>query len=79
MQSLPELIRCCALCAAPALVPLWIGAALVESGAQRSGARERAGLVYGADISAMPAVIARMFALPKLRERLFPVALEPAP
>ena len=44
-------------------------------GAKPGGAMERAGLVYVADISAMPAVIARMFALPKLRELSFPVAL----
>lgn len=31
--------------------------------------------VYVADISAMPAMVTRMFALPKLRERAYPVGL----
>jgi hypothetical protein len=35
----------------------------------------RAGAVYVADISAMPAIISRLFALPKLRELSFPIAL----
>ena len=38
-------------------------------------APEHPGVVYVADISAMPAAIARMFAIPKLRELSFPVAL----
>lgn len=36
---------------------------------------EQLGAVYVADISGMPAVITRMFALPKLRERAYPVLL----
>jgi len=106
-----------ALCAALALIPLWLGAAALEPGAELpalklndpfdkpvvigpatqvlvftaekpasdlvikvlgskpKGAMEGSGLVYVADISAMPAVITRMFALPKLRELSFPVAL----
>ncbi len=43
--------------------------------AKATGAAELPGLVYVADISAMPAAIARMFALPKLRELDFPVGL----
>jgi NADPH-dependent ferric siderophore reductase len=36
---------------------------------------DRLQLVYLADISAMPAMVTRMFALPKLRELSFPIAL----
>ena len=43
--------------------------------AKPKGALERSGTVYVADISALPTVFARMFALPKLRELPFPVAL----
>lgn len=106
-----------ALCAALALIPLGLGAAALEPGAELPAlklsdqfdkpvviglatqvlvftaekpasdlvikvlgskpkvALESPGLVYVADISAMPAVISRMFALPKLRELSFPVAL----
>jgi hypothetical protein len=38
-------------------------------------ASEHPGAVYVADISAMPSAIARMFAIPKLRELSFPVGL----
>jgi hypothetical protein len=38
-------------------------------------ASEHPGVVYVADISAMPSAIARMFAIPKLREQSFPVGL----
>lgn len=44
-------------------------------GTQGKTALARAGAVYVADISAMPAIISRLFALPKLRELSFPVAL----
>lgn len=44
-------------------------------GSKPKGAMESSGLVYVADISAMPAVISRIFALPKLRELSFTVAL----
>jgi hypothetical protein len=44
-------------------------------GAQGKTTLARAGAVYVADISAMPAIISRLFALPKLRELTFPVAL----
>ena len=49
-------------------------------GAQPAGVLERLGAVYFADISAMPALISRMFALPALRELPFQVGLgrEPA-
>jgi len=40
-----------------------------------SKASEHPGVVYVADISAMPSAIARMFAIPKLRELSFPVGL----
>jgi hypothetical protein len=45
-----------------------------------AGAVDRLRLVYVADISGMPAVVTRLFALPKLRELPFPIALvrEPA-
>ena len=38
-------------------------------------ASEHPGVVYVADISAMPSAIARLFAIPKLRELSFPVGL----
>jgi len=113
MKSLIGLIPRRALCAALALIPLGLGAAPLEHGAELpvlklsdqfdkpvvigpatqvlvltaekpasdlvikvlgskpKGALESSGLVYVADISAMPVVITRMFALPKLRERPF--------
>ncbi len=43
--------------------------------AKATGSPELSGVVYVADISAMPAAIARLFALPKLRELAFPVGL----
>lgn len=43
--------------------------------AKATGSPEQSGVVYVADISAMPAAIARLFALPKLRELSFPVGL----
>lgn len=43
--------------------------------AQAAGVADRLRLVYVADISGMPALVTRMFALPKLRELPFPVAL----
>ena len=48
--------------------------------AEPAGVVERLHLVYVADISGMPALVTRMFALPKLRELSFPIALvrEPA-
>jgi hypothetical protein len=48
--------------------------------AQPAGLLERQRAVYVADISAMPAVITRMFALPKMRELPFVMGLarEPA-
>jgi hypothetical protein len=48
--------------------------------AEPAGVVERLRLVYMADISGMPALVTRMFALPKLRELRFPIALvrEPA-
>lgn len=48
--------------------------------AEPAGVVDRLRLVYVADISGMPALVTRMFALPKLRERPFPIALvrEPA-
>jgi hypothetical protein len=36
---------------------------------------ERAGLCYVADISGMPAMVTKMFAMPKLRKRPYPVLL----
>jgi len=117
MKSFIGLIPRRALFAALALIPLGLGAAALESGAELpalklsdqfdkpvvigpatqvlvftaekpasdlvikvlgskpKGALESLGLVYVADISAMPAVISRMFALPKLRELPFSVAL----
>lgn len=47
-------------------------AVLVARGAQALSALQA---VYVADISAMPALVTRMFALPRLRELTFPVAL----
>lgn len=44
-------------------------------GAQGSNTLERAGAVYVADISAMPSIVTRMFALPKLRELPFQIGL----
>ena len=44
-------------------------------GAQGKTTLTRAGALYVADISAMPAIISRLFALPKLRELSFPIAL----
>ena len=43
--------------------------------AEPSGVVDRLHLVYVADISGMPALVTRMFALPKLRELRFPIAL----
>jgi hypothetical protein len=43
--------------------------------AEPAGVLERLHLVYVADISAMPALVTRMFALPKLRELPFPIGL----
>jgi hypothetical protein len=43
--------------------------------AEPAGVADRLRLVYVADISGMPALVTRMFALPKLRELPFPVAL----
>jgi len=43
--------------------------------AEPAGVTERLRLVYVADISGMPALVTRMFALPKLRELPFPIAL----
>jgi hypothetical protein len=43
--------------------------------AEPAGTLERLQLVSIADISAMPAMVTRMFALPKLRELPYPVAL----
>jgi hypothetical protein len=43
--------------------------------AQAAGSLEPRGIVYVADISAMPAVITKLFALPKMRELGFPVGL----
>jgi hypothetical protein len=40
-----------------------------------AGVADRLRLVYVADISGMPALVTRMFALPKLRELPFPIAL----
>lgn len=48
--------------------------------AEPAGVADRLRLVYVADISGMPALVTRMFALPKLRDLPFPIALvrEPA-
>ncbi|MBA4341978.1 MAG: hypothetical protein C0423_07480 [Methylibium sp.] len=43
--------------------------------AEPAGVLDRLRLVYVADISGMPALVTRMFALPKLRELPFPIAL----
>ncbi|MBT9490508.1 MAG: hypothetical protein IV093_23625 [Rubrivivax sp.] len=43
--------------------------------AEPSGVTDRLQVLYVADISRMPALITRMFALPKLRELAFPIAL----
>lgn len=43
--------------------------------AQPAGVADRLRLIYVADISGMPALVTRMFALPKLRELPFPIAL----
>jgi len=43
--------------------------------AEPAGVADRLRLVYVADISGMPALVTRMFALPKLRELSFPIAL----
>lgn len=43
--------------------------------AEPAGALDRLRLVYVADISGMPALVTRMFALPKLRELPFSIAL----
>lgn len=43
--------------------------------AEPAGTLERLQLVTIADISAMPAMVTRMFALPKLRELPYPIAL----
>jgi hypothetical protein len=43
--------------------------------AEPAGTVDRLRLVYVADISGMPAMVTRMFALPKLRELPFPIAL----
>jgi hypothetical protein len=44
-------------------------------GAEPVGVVDRLHLIYVADISGMPALLIRMFALPKLRELPFPIAL----
>jgi NADPH-dependent ferric siderophore reductase len=44
-------------------------------GTQGKTTLARAGAVYVADISAMPAIVSRLFALPKLRELPFVIAL----
>jgi hypothetical protein len=44
-------------------------------GPQGKAALLQAKAIYVADISAMPAIISRMFAIPKLRELPFPVGL----
>lgn len=48
--------------------------------AEPKGVVDRLHLVYVADISGMPSMVTRLFALPKLRELPFPIALvrEPA-
>lgn len=43
--------------------------------AEPAGAMGRAHLVYVADLSAMPAMVTRLFALPKLRELPYSIAL----
>jgi hypothetical protein len=43
--------------------------------AEAAGVADRLRLVYVADISGMPALVTRLFALPKLRELPFPIAL----
>jgi hypothetical protein len=43
--------------------------------AEPAGVVDRLRLVYVADISGMPALVTRMFALPKLRELRFPIGL----
>jgi len=43
--------------------------------AEPAGVTDRLRLVYVADISGMPALVTRMFALPRLRELKFPIAL----
>jgi len=43
--------------------------------ADPAGVADRLQLLYVADISGMPAQVTRMFALPKLRELAFPIAL----
>lgn len=43
--------------------------------AEPAGVADRLRLVYVADISGMPALVTRVFALPKLRELPFPIAL----
>jgi hypothetical protein len=43
--------------------------------AEAAGVVDRLRLVHVADISGMPALVTRMFALPKLRELPFPIAL----
>jgi len=47
--------------------------ALAEDGAAQL---ERAGAVYVADVSGMPALVLRMFALPRLRQRPYPILLD---
>ena len=41
----------------------------------RTGSHTDVRAIHVADISAMPAMVTRMFALPKLRERAYPVGL----
>jgi hypothetical protein len=50
----------------------WVNRVLGEQG---MGTLAQSKTVYVADISAMPAVISRMFAIPKLRELPFSIAL----
>lgn len=54
-----------------------VGSDLVSAAlsSEAPGVLERLQLVYVADISAMPAMVTRMFALPKLRGLPFPIAL----
>lgn len=50
-----------------------IKAALADDGPRLLG---NAGAVYVADVSGMPSVIRRMFALPKMRKRAYPMLLD---
>ncbi len=50
----------------------WVNAALTALGAQGVQAR---GIVFLADISGMPGFVTRSFALPKMRQRPYPILL----